>query len=158
MAAMTPKQHHLVQRVRALVDDKPDVREVPMFGGRAIMVNDKMIVSAGKTGDLLVRVAADRHETLLGEPGAEQAHMGAGREMGAGWITVAPEAIADDGHLTFWVDAAMQHNRAVTGGQSAGKSSRGASQDSRQIVSRPDPTSTSHSGTMNHFIEEQHEH
>lgn len=158
MAAMTPKQHHLVQRVRALVDDKPDVREVPMFGGRAIMVNDKMIVSAGKTGDLLVRVAADRHETLLGEPGAEQAHMGAGREMGAGWITVAPEAIADDGHLTFWVDAAMQHNRAVTGGQSAGKSSRGASQDSRQIVSRPDPTSTSHSDTMNHFIEEQHEH
>ena len=158
MASMTPEQHHLVQRVRALVDDKPDVREVSMFGGRAIMVNDKMIVSAGKTGDLLVRVAADRHETLLGEPGAEQAHMGAGREMGAGWITVAPEAIADDGHLTFWVDAAMQHNRAVTGGQSAGKSSRGASQDSRQIVSRPDPTSTSHSDTMNHFIEEQHEH
>ena len=129
MAAMTPKQHHLVQRVRALVDDKPDVREVPMFGGRAIMVNDKMIVSAGKTGDLLVRVAADRHETLLGEPGAEQAHMGAGRVMGPGWITVAPETIADDGRLTFWVDVAMHHNRATTGGQSAGKRSRGASQD-----------------------------
>ena len=133
MASMTPEQHHLVQRVRALVDDEPDVREVSMFGGRAIMVNDKMIVSAGKTGDLLVRVAADRHETLLGEPGAEQAHMGAGREMGAGWVTVAPqgiagggprtfwgepEAIADDGRLTFWVDVAMHHNRAVTGGQS----------------------------------------
>ena len=98
MASMTPEQHHLVQRVRALVDDEPDVREVSMFGGRAIMVNDKMIVSAGKTGDLLVRVA--------------------GREMGAGWITVAPEAIADDGRLAFWVDVAMRHNRAVTGGQS----------------------------------------
>ena len=126
MASMTPEQHHLVQRVRALVDDEPDVREVSMFGGRAIMVNDKMIVSAGKTGDLLVRVAADRHETLLGEPGAEQAQMGAGREMGAGWITVAPEAIADDGRLTFWVDAAMRHNQAVTGGQSAGKRSQRA--------------------------------
>ena len=113
MASMTPEQHHLVERVRALVDDEPDVREVSMFGGRAIMVNDKMIVSAGKTGDLLVRVAADRHETLLGEPGAEQAHMGAGRVMGPGWITVA-----DDGRLTFWVDVAMRHNRAVTGGQS----------------------------------------
>ena len=90
MAAMTPEQHHLVQRVRALVDDEPDVREVSMFGGRAIMVNDKMIVSAGRSGDLLVHVAADRHETLLGEPGAEQAHMGAGRVMGPGWITVAP--------------------------------------------------------------------
>ena len=118
MASMTPEQHHLVERVRALVDDEPDMREVSMFGGRAIMVNDKMIVSAGKTGDLLVRVAADRHETLLGEPGAEQAHMGAGRVMGPGWITVAPETIADDGRLTFWVDVAMRHNRAVTGGQS----------------------------------------
>ena len=126
MASMTPEQHHLVQRIRTLVDDEPDVREVPMFGGRAIMVNDKMIVSAGKTGDLLVRVAADRHETLLREPGAEQAQMGAGRDMGLGWITVAPEAIADDARLTFWIDVAMRHNRTVTGGQSVGKKSRRA--------------------------------
>ena len=129
MASMTPEQHHLVQRVRALVDDEPDVREVSMFGGRAIMVNDKMIVSAGKTGDLLVRVAADRHETLLGEPGAAQAQMGAGREMGAGWITVTPETVADDGRLTFWIDVAMTNNRATTGGQLGRKRSRGASQD-----------------------------
>ena len=126
MASMTPEQHHLVQRVRALVDNEPDVREVSMFGGRAIMVNDKMIVSAGKTGDLLVRVAADRHETLLGEPGAQQAQMGAGREMGAGWITVAPEAIADDERLAFWVDVARDHNRTLTGGESGGTRSKRA--------------------------------
>ena len=116
MASMTPEQHHLVQRVRELVDDEPDVREVSMFGGRAIMVNGKMIVSAGKTGDLLVRVAADHHKTLLNEPGAEQAQMGAGRDMGLGWVTVAPEAIADDDRLAFWVGVAMRHNRATTGG------------------------------------------
>ena len=121
MAAMTPEQRHLIQRVRALVDEEPDVREVSMFGGRAIMVNDKMIVSAGKTGDLLVRVAADRHETLLGEPGAEQARMGAGRDMGLGWITIAPEAIADDARLAFWVDVAMEHNRTITGRESRSK-------------------------------------
>ena len=118
MATMTPEQRHLVQRVRELVNEEPDVREVSMFGGRAIMVNNKMIISAGRSGDLLVRVAADRHETLLSELGAEQARMGAGRDMGLGWITVAPEVIADDGRLTFWVDVAMRHNRAVTGGQS----------------------------------------
>ena len=123
MASMTPEQHHLVQRVRALVDDKPDVREVPMFGGRAIMVNDKMVVSAGKTSDLLVRVAAGRHEALLGEPGAAQARMGAGRGMGPGWITVAPEAVADDGRLAFWVEVAMRHNRAITGGESGSEGS-----------------------------------
>ena len=126
MSVMTPEQHRLVQRVRTLVDDEPDVREVSMFGGRAIMVNDKMIVSAGKTGDLLVRVAADRHETLLGEPGAEQARMGAGRGMGPGWITVTPESIADDARLTFWVDAAMRHNRTLTGAESGSKRSKRA--------------------------------
>ena len=123
MAAMTSEQHHLVQRVRALVDDEPDVREVSMFGGRAIMVNDKMVVSAGKTGDLLVRVAAGRHEALLGEPGAAQARMGAGRGMGPGWITVAPETVADDGRLAFWVEVAMRHNRAITGGESGSEGS-----------------------------------
>ena len=93
MATMTPEQRHLVQRVRELVNEEPDVREVSMFGGRAIMVNNKMIISAGRSGDLLVRVAADRHETLLSELGAEQARMGAGRDMGLGWITVAPRAL-----------------------------------------------------------------
>ena len=121
MAAMTPAQHHLVQRVRALLDDEPDVREVSMFGGRAIMVNDTMIVSAGRSGDLLVRVAADRYEALLAEPGAEQARMGAGRVMGPGWITVAPESIADNAHLAFWFNVAMSHNRALTGSESRSK-------------------------------------
>ena len=123
MPAMTPEQHRLVQRVRTLVDDGPDVREVSMFGGRAIMVNDKMLVSAGGNGDLLVRVAADRHETLLTEPGAEQAQMGTGRDMGPDWITVAPEAVADDNRLAFWVDMAMRHNRAITNGEPGGDGS-----------------------------------
>ena len=120
MAAMAPEQRIPVRRVLEHVDDEPDVREVSMFGGRAIMVNNKMIVSVGRNGDLLVRVAADRHETLLSEPGAEQAQMGAGRDMGLGWITVAPEVIADDGRLAFWVDMAMRHNRAITNGEPGG--------------------------------------
>ena len=93
MATMTPEQRHLVQRVHTLVDDEPDVREVSMFGGRAIMVNNKMIISAGRSGDLLVRVAADRHETLLSELGAEQARMGAGRDMGSAGSLSLPRAL-----------------------------------------------------------------
>ena len=123
MAAMAPEQRILVRRVLEHVDDEPDVREVSMFGGRAIMVNNKMIVSVGRTGDLLVRVAADRQETLLSGPGAGQAQMGAGRALGRGWVTVAPEAIADDGRLAFWVDMAMRHNRAITRGESRSQGS-----------------------------------
>ncbi|SDS27970.1 TfoX N-terminal domain-containing protein [Brevibacterium siliguriense] len=111
---MTPAQSDLVERVRALVADEPGVREVSMFGGRAVMVNGKMIVSAGKTGDLLVRVDADRHDELLESPGARQAEMGTGREMGPGWIEASAEAIEDEVALAFWVEAAMDFNRKVT--------------------------------------------
>lgn len=85
-----------------------------MFGGRSVMVNEKMIVSALKSGGLLVRVAADRHAELLDSSGAEQAEMGRGRDMGPGWIEVAAEALDDQQCLQFWVSTAMQYNRAAT--------------------------------------------
>lgn len=113
---MTPEQAALVERLRSLLIEEPTVREVSMFGGRSIMVNEKMIVAAQRDGALLVRVAADRHEELLTAPGAAQAEMGAGRDMGPGWIEVAPAAIEGDDGLVFWVDAALEYNRAVTDG------------------------------------------
>ncbi|WP_375001948.1 TfoX/Sxy family protein [Aeromicrobium sp. CTD01-1L150] len=113
---MTPGQAALIERLRALLADEPVVREVSMFGGRSVMVNEKMIVSALKDGGLLVRVDADRHGELLGGPGAVQAEMGPGRDMGPGWIEVEPEAISDDEQLSSWLGIAMEYNRAVTGG------------------------------------------
>lgn len=113
---MTPNQAVLVERVRALIADEPVVREVSMFGGRSVMVNEKMIVSALKDGGLLVRVDADQHDALLSRPGAVQAEMGPGRDMGPGWIEVAADAISDDENLASWIEIAMDYNRAVTGG------------------------------------------
>lgn len=63
------------------------------------MVKEKMIVSALKDGDLLIRVAADQHDDLLNqnEPGEKvQAEMGPGRDMGPGWIEIAAGSISDD--------------------------------------------------------------
>ena len=108
-------QMALMERLRHLLENQPAMREVSMFGGRSVMVNEKMIVSALKDGGLLVRVAAQRHDELLERPGAAQAEMGAGRDMGPGWIEVAAEQINQDAHLHFWVEVAMEHNRAVTG-------------------------------------------
>lgn len=116
---MTPDQIDLLERVRGLIADEPVVREVSMFGGRSIMVNEKMIVSILKDGGLLVRVAADRHDELLDRPGSAQAKMGPGREMGPGWIEVSEEAIRHDEQLASWIEVAMDHNRAVTGGLAA---------------------------------------
>lgn len=89
------------------------MREVSMFGGRSFMVNEKMVVSALKSGGLLVRVDAARHDDLVGRAGAAQAEMGVGRDMGPGWIEVAAEAIRNDDDLTYWVEVAMGYNRAT---------------------------------------------
>lgn len=112
---MTPEQTDLVERLRALLATESVVREVSMFGGRSFMVNGKLVVSAGKDGRLLVRVAANRHDELLSRPGAEQAEMGPGREMGPGWIRVETDHLEGDDDLSAWVEVALEHNRAVTG-------------------------------------------
>lgn len=108
-------QTELIERIRGLLAGESVMREVSMFGGRSFMVNDKMIVSALKSGALLVRVAADQHEELLGRPGAAQAEMGAGRDMGPGWIEVDAASISDGGNLSSWLEIALAHNRTVTG-------------------------------------------
>ena len=105
------EQAVLVERIRTLLADEATLREVSMFGGRSFMVNDKIVASARKDGDLLVRVASDQHADLVSRPGAAQAQMGAGREMGPGWIAVASASVADDEDLSFWLGVALEHNR-----------------------------------------------
>src|SRR5690554_5813888 len=103
---MTQQQQELAERIRSMIAEEPLQREVPMFGTRAFLVREKILVCARKNGGLLVRVSADRHQELLRRPGAAQAVMGPARDMGPGWIEVAAEAIATDAGLGFWVDAA----------------------------------------------------
>ena len=108
------QQADLIGRIRPLLAGEPSTREVSMFGGRALMVNDKMIASVLKGGDLLVRVDAERHDELTQRRGATQAEMGPGRSMGPGWIAVSAASIAGDGDLSFWLDTALDHNPATT--------------------------------------------
>lgn len=87
-----------------------------MIGGRAFKVNGRLVAGARKDGSLLVRVHGSRQEELTARPGAHPAEMGAGRVMGPGWITVSPEAVVDGDALSFWLDAALEYNRAVHDG------------------------------------------
>lgn len=105
----------LLHRVRDAVGATTVVREVNMFGGRAFMVHEKMLVSVGRGGDLLMRVDPERFDELLAVPGARQAEMGAGRSMGPGWVTVAEQAVATDDALDFWISVADEYNDAATG-------------------------------------------
>jgi hypothetical protein len=96
----------LAERVRTLLAGEPSTREVAMFGGLAFMVDDRMVVSSSRGGDLLVRVPRARDDELVALPGASRPEMGAGRSMGPGWVSVAAEALTDDEELSFWVGVA----------------------------------------------------
>lgn len=120
---MPPAQQSLVERIRSALAPEHASREVAMFGGCAFMVNEKMVVSAGRNGDLLVRVNADDHDNLLREPGARQAVMGSDRTMGSGWITVAGNSVDTASAVEFWINVAIRFNRVVVNDHS--KSSEG---------------------------------
>lgn len=112
----------LAARVRALLvapgpggsADAVPVSDRPMFGGVSFFLGDAMIASARGGGDLLVRVAADRHDELAARPGAAPSRMG-GRTMGRGWLTVDAAAVATDEALAGWLalarDGARERHR-----------------------------------------------
>ncbi|MFS0894020.1 TfoX/Sxy family protein [Microbacterium sp. 179-I 3D3 NHS] len=100
----------LADRVRALLSIGAEIEERRMFGTRAFLLDGRILVGARKNGVLLVRVDDENGPALLTEPGASHAVMGT-RTMGSGWLDVAPEAIADDDGLMFWLDAARETNR-----------------------------------------------
>ncbi|AVM00864.1 hypothetical protein C6V83_11920 [Gordonia iterans] len=104
----------LADRLRLLLASERRLSERAMFGTLSFMVNGKLAVSALKDGGLLVRVADDRYEELLGRPGARRAEMGPGRDMGPGWIEVSADAVDDDETLATWLTPALDYNRSVT--------------------------------------------
>ncbi len=99
----------LHERVRALLPAGHAVREVPMFGGVSVMLDDRMLVAVRQDG-LLVRIDPARSAELLDLPGAEPAAMGPHRSMGPGWIVVSGAAVNSEDQLTFWLQVALDHH------------------------------------------------
>ncbi|WP_114854963.1 TfoX/Sxy family protein [Brachybacterium sp. YJGR34] len=107
-----PLQDELLDRILDALPPGTDVRVVAMFGGRAVMLEDAMLVSAGKDGSLLVRCDPARHAELLTRPGARQAVMGRDRSMGEGWLEVDAGSLEADTALTSWLEVALAfHDR-----------------------------------------------
>lgn len=106
----------LADRVRTALSGRDHVREVKMFGGLALMVDDRMVVCvSGGGSDLLVRVAPERDAELVEKPGAHRAEMGKGRSMGEGWITVDERALESDDDLQYWIDASLEFHARGSG-------------------------------------------
>ena len=90
----------LAERVRGVLDDRPDVVEKRMFGGIAFMVRGHMCVGLVKD-DLMVRVGPERHEESLKKPHVRPMDF-TGKPM-TGYVYVGPAGVAEEEDLERWV-------------------------------------------------------
>jgi len=100
----------LAARIRIALRGEPTLRERPMFGVLAFLVNERMVAAARKDGSLLVHVDADSGKSLLSRPGTRIAEMGGGRSMGPGWLEIDREVLSDH-TFAFWIGAALDSQR-----------------------------------------------
>lgn len=114
---MTAERSALADRVRAALPHDRPVREVSMFGGLSFLVDDSMVVAAGRDGDLLVRVDPARNDELLNVPGAKPAVMGADRPMGPGWITISHDGLTTEKQLACWIQVGLHQAARAKGHQ-----------------------------------------
>ncbi|MEV7521961.1 TfoX/Sxy family protein [Streptomyces sp. NPDC091371] len=91
----------LAQRIREHLGAGAGLTEKRMFGGLALLLHGNMAV--GVIGDeLIVRVGPEATDAALDRPGARVFDF-SGRPM-RGWVTVAPEGLAEDSALGEWID------------------------------------------------------
>jgi TfoX/Sxy family transcriptional regulator of competence genes len=94
------------ERVRRVLSGRPGVVEKKLMGGLAFMVKGGMCCSVSGRGGLLVRVDAQAHERMLGEPHVESAEM-RGRTM-TGFVRVAAEGYRTDAALKRWIERGIE--------------------------------------------------
>jgi hypothetical protein len=92
----------LVRRIRGLIALDPRVTEKKVFGGIAFLLDGRILVSARRTGSLLVQCGADAAAAAIATPGVTRMVM-AGKES-ASFIDVEAEHLDTDDDLRRWID------------------------------------------------------
>jgi hypothetical protein len=95
----------LAARVRAALANEL-TSERRMFGGVAFMLGGNMLCCASRRG-LMVRVGREQEPAALKRPHAAPC-LGTGRPM-AGFLMVDPAGVAEDTHLSEWLDLARAY-------------------------------------------------
>jgi TfoX/Sxy family transcriptional regulator of competence genes len=90
------------ERVRAALSGRRGVAEKTLMGGLCFMINGGMCCSVSGRGGLLVRVAAETYERMLGEPHVQPMKMG--QRVMRGFVRVAPEGYRTDAALKKWIE------------------------------------------------------
>ena len=94
------------ERVHKLLSGRRGVVAKKMMGGLCFMVKGGMCCSVSGRGGLLVRVGAQAHERMLGEPHVQPVEM-RGRTM-TGFVRVAAEGYRTDAALKKWIERGLE--------------------------------------------------
>jgi TfoX/Sxy family transcriptional regulator of competence genes len=112
----------LAERVRAILAELRGVTEKRLMGTLAFMVNGAMCCSVAGDG-LLVRIAAEERDRVLGESFVSPMKLGA-RTM-KGFVRVSLEGLRTRATLARWIErgiAAAMHRKESTSRRSASSS------------------------------------
>jgi hypothetical protein len=101
----------LAERIRACLEDEPDVTESTMFGGLAFLVNGHMAIAASHQGGALVRVDPADADELVDTTSAEVAVM-RGRPM-AGWLRVPAGDLEEAAGVAAWASRSAAYARGL---------------------------------------------
>ncbi len=102
----------LEELLREHLGDTPRLVEKAMFGGRAWLLDGKLLCGARDDG-VLVRLGRGLDGWALERDGVAPM-LSRGRPM-SGWVRVAPEAFADDVLARRLLDAALEFVRSLPG-------------------------------------------
>lgn len=92
----------LAERIREVINVRPDVVERKMFGGVGWMVGGNMAVAVMGKDQLCVRIDPDETADALREPHVSELAM-RGKKPMRGFVLVEP-SVLDDAEFARWVD------------------------------------------------------
>ncbi|MEV3937958.1 TfoX/Sxy family protein [Glycomyces sp. NPDC049804] len=101
----------LADRVREIMDNRPYVTEMRMFGGLGWLAHGNMAAAALGGGGAMVRVDKDEYDDLLQEPGVEAMVM-KDRPM-RGWIRLDADLCASADSLRPWVERGLAYAESL---------------------------------------------
>jgi len=100
----------LAQRVRELLEEKPDFLEKKMFGGVCFLLNGNMVCGIINE-DLIVRVGPEKYESSLKLRHVRKFDI-TGKAM-KGWVMVSYEGHESDKNLLNWIRQGVSYVQSL---------------------------------------------
>jgi hypothetical protein len=101
----------LAQRVREIMEERPDFLEKKLFGGLCFLLGGNMACGIVRD-ELIVRVGPDAYEASLIRPHVRKFDL-TGKAM-RGWVMVSSEGYESDEDLLAWLQKGIAHAQSLS--------------------------------------------